>query len=117
MKTPPDCSGGRLTDRSVEGGPRHERHFTYGFLPARSSVVSEQLFGSALREPPSNDAAEMGFLGAALADNRVIMAAIGRLRPEHFAFEVHGFLYREIARRVFKRSRHRHLPYRTLIRW
>lgn len=57
------------------------------------------LFGLQKRLPPSNIQAEQAFLGALLANNKVIDRA-QFLRPEHFAEGAHGIIFRRAAQRI-----------------
>ena len=58
------------------------------------------LFGSALRDPPANLAAEAALLGAILANNSAYERVARFLRPEHFADPIHGRIYQTIERRI-----------------
>lgn len=61
------------------------------------------LYGVAQRIPPSNLAAEQALLGAILANNRAMDAAVG-LQPHHFADEIHARIFTE-ARKLIEAGR------------
>ena len=52
------------------------------------------------RSPPHNESVEMALLAALLHNNLVLERVSDFLRPEHFASELHGRLYRDISRLV-----------------
>lgn len=56
--------------------------------------------GTALRQPPADMRAEQAFLGALLANNKVLDVVGDFLRPEHFVDPVHGRIYEMAARRI-----------------
>jgi replicative DNA helicase len=69
------------------------------FLRPESPNVSP-LFGLSQRQPPANLAAEQAVLGALLANNRAYERVGEFLRPEHFADDIHGTIYRAIQDRI-----------------
>ena len=62
--------------------------------------AAPSLIGRSLRAPPHSMQAEQALLGALLANNRAYDRVADFLRPEHFADELHGHVFRAIARRI-----------------
>ncbi len=56
--------------------------------------------GLSQRQPPCNIKAEQAFLGALLANNKVLDLVGDSLKPEHFFDPIHGRIYTEACRRI-----------------
>ena len=62
-------------------------------LPGATATEPVAADGLVLRSPPQNVEAEMGLLGAVLANNKAYEKVQDFLRPEQFADAVHGRIY------------------------
>jgi replicative DNA helicase len=58
------------------------------------------LLGLSLRQPPANQLAEQALLGAILANNKSFERVASFLLPQHFADELHGWIFSECAKRI-----------------